>query len=794
MTFPVFIQKINTCKKLVPVLDTGLWPSPKELEIDRSQYIALQTAITKELAIIQGPPGTGKTFIGLKIVQLLLANSHVWRSDSLKSPILIVCYTNHALDQFLEGIMGCTEGIQMLRVGGRCKNNAVEPFILKNIKQIRRDSKKRTYSVMQNERECLYTVKTNERQIMDISSKLSKTSTQLVSVEMLKCVMSENHTESFERKESLTKLSIANFLECHDYNDDDNTDTNAIIRKEWESFILNEVVKMAQNEISMVFDVWALGLQKRAELYKAWQSECLQNISKFKLIEPSAKKCSDTILTLENLTKCLKKASSQFHLKTLRSHPIAHQVASAKLVAAWLCISDKGDTYEIKGIIDSYTEQNEIETMQEVDVINDIEEERQILDDDDYFIHDGRKTLDKDIQTKTKDDSQWVENRNQKKMAVQVKNLLQNVDPFSEDEMNNIKNIWSLDNYARRRVYMYWLQKYRIKLREDVKQAETMFNSAAYRLQEVRDQETVEIMRECSVMGMTTTGAAKFRKLLQKVNPQIIIVEEAAEVLESHIVTTLNDKCKHLILIGDHKQLRPSTSVYELSKKFEMDVSMFERLVNNGLPCVTLEEQHRMRPEISEILKRESLYLNLRDHASVLRYEHVRGVDTDFQFISHSEPEVDSKESTSYSNLHEAKYIAELTRYFLNQGYASDQIAVLTHYIGQVFLLRKQMPKPLFEGVRITAVDNFQGEENDIILLSLVRSSENSSKRNPIGFVGTQNRICVSLSRAKIGLYVFGNFALIESCSHMWADIISDMKEKDRVKDSLRLRCSNHPD
>lgn len=48
-------------------------------------------------------------------------------------------------------------------------------------------------------------------------------------------------------------------------------------------------------------------------------------------------------------------------------------------------------------------------------------------------------------------------------------------------------------------------------------------------------------------------------------------------------------------------------------------------------------------------------------------------------------------------------------------------------------------------GVRVTVVDNFQGEENDIILLSLVRSNE----ENKIGFLRTDNRICVALSRAK---------------------------------------------
>lgn len=51
------------------------------------------------------------------------------------------------------------------------------------------------------------------------------------------------------------------------------------------------------------------------------------------------------------------------------------------------------------------------------------------------------------------------------------------------------------------------------------------------------------------------SGAAKYRQILQKVEPQIVIVEEAAEVLEAHTITTLSKACQHLILIGDHQQV-----------------------------------------------------------------------------------------------------------------------------------------------------------------------------------------------------------------------------------------------
>ncbi len=102
---------------------------------------------------------------------------------------------------------------------------------------------------------------------------------------------------------------------------------------------------------------------------------------------------------------------------------------------------------------------------------------------------------------------------------------------------------------------------------------------------------------------MTTTGAAKFKDILKNVNAEVVMVEEAAEVLESHIVTALTRSTKQLILIGDHQQLRPSTNVFELAKQHNLDVSMFERLVNNRYPHVTLTHQRRMRPEICDIVR-----------------------------------------------------------------------------------------------------------------------------------------------------------------------------------------------
>ena len=81
------------------------WPDRESLGLNESQMRAFKLALTKEFALIQGPPGTGKTFVGMKIAQALLDNTSLWQDEKGSSPILMVSYTNHALDQFLEGLI-----------------------------------------------------------------------------------------------------------------------------------------------------------------------------------------------------------------------------------------------------------------------------------------------------------------------------------------------------------------------------------------------------------------------------------------------------------------------------------------------------------------------------------------------------------------------------------------------------------------------------------------------------------------------------------------------------------------
>jgi helicase required for RNAi-mediated heterochromatin assembly 1 len=86
--------------------------------------------------------------------------------------------------------------------------------------------------------------------------------------------------------------------------------------------------------------------------------------------------------------------------------------------------------------------------------------------------------------------------------------------------------------------------------------------------------------------------------------------------------------------------------------------------------------------------------------------------------------------------------------------------------------------------VYVTVVDNYQGEENDIILLSLVRS--NPERR--IGFLATENRVCVALSRAKAGLFIVGNMEMLAENSETWQAIRTSLNDQEALGTQFPLR------
>lgn len=130
--FNKLVYKLSTFK--VSLLEEDKWPTPDELKLNPSQHQAFKSALTNKFAVIQGPPGTGKTFLALKITEVLLKNQ-----VSGNSPIVVVCYTNHALDQFLEGILKYTQNL--VRIGSQSKNESLTQFNLIEKRKMKRSDR-----------------------------------------------------------------------------------------------------------------------------------------------------------------------------------------------------------------------------------------------------------------------------------------------------------------------------------------------------------------------------------------------------------------------------------------------------------------------------------------------------------------------------------------------------------------------------------------------------------------------------------------------------------------------------
>ena len=332
-----------------------------------------------------------------------------------------------------------------------------------------------------------------------------------------------------------------------------------------------------------------------------------------------------------------------------------------------------------------------------------------------------------------------------------------------------------------------------------------------------------KIHRHAQVVGVTTTGAALYRDLLASVNPCVVLVEEAAEIMEPQVLAALPDCVQQLVMIGDHEQLPPPVENFDMKRR-GLDISMFQRLIESGHPHVVLHLQNRMRDEIAELLRVLRIYKKLETNPRTTRKNKAPGcVRTSLFFWSHSEPE--AKSGFSYYNEAEARMVSHLAIWMAKQhNVGLDKVTVIAAYKEQVRLIRRQITQlfqqddfaralpgsPLLPGqaepgkkderlrspIRVESIDNFQGDENDIIIVSLVRSSpptREGTLGQLIGHLRTRNRLCVAVSRARCGLYMVGNAALLQAKNDNWSKVINHLRKKNEVGTAIPLVCERHP-
>ncbi|XP_034238562.1 RNA helicase aquarius isoform X1 [Thrips palmi] len=292
------------------------------------------------------------------------------------------------------------------------------------------------------------------------------------------------------------------------------------------------------------------------------------------------------------------------------------------------------------------------------------------------------------------------------------------------------------------------------------------------------DRSKYLLVREARIIAMTCTHAALKRSELVNLGFKYdnILMEESAQILEIEtfiplLLQTPQDgfsRLKRWIMIGDHHQLPPVIKNMAFQKFSNMEQSLFTRIVRLGIPTVDLDEQGRARPSICNLYNwRYKKLGNLRHVQTWPEYCVANaGFHHDFQLINvedfngvgESEPS-----PNFYQNLAEAEYCVAVFMYMRLIGYPAEKISILTTYNGQKHLIRDVVnircaKNPLI-GLphKITTVDKYQGQQNDYILLSLVRTKT-------VGHLRDVRRLVVAMSRARLGLYVFARVSLFKNC------------------------------
>ncbi|GLH02045.1 Regulator of nonsense transcripts 1 homolog [Gryllus bimaculatus] len=671
----------------IQVLNEHSWPSKEQLGLDKSQLAAFKSALTEEFVVIQGPPGTGKTFLGLKVAKALLQNTPIWNIH--RSPILVVCYTNHALDQFLEGLISTTE--EIVRVGGQSKSAVLSKFNLREKRKVFNFRKANAH--LKREYHCMMTELMRFIRIYQANLEELKKHRGIVSVTFLK-------------QHQIISSQQMHCFECRGAKEDE-------ILQEW-------LMQGFEEYYGSVFDIQEdRGIVEDEDIVGGGAAE-----------EDEIWHTAEDDPILFDLGDIAHNLEYAIDLQSLEERIKKFQIIS--------------ETYKNSPLAPEYR----------------LEEENCLY----------QQEILKYLQTCLK--------MNHHSKAAYVQRL------------HSFRNIWQLNVKDRWLLYKDWINTLKNILREKIHKNEEQYRDYAKRFEEIKQICNAEVMQQALVVGMTTTNAARLQNLLQALKPRIVIIEEAAEVLESHVVVSLTNKCEHVILIGDHKQLRPNPAVYKLARQYNFDISLFERMVNNGLKCHCLENQHRMRPEIAQLIV-PTIYPDLKNDLSVYNYAAVRGITKSLFFITHNIPEEEVDEIMSHKNCYEADFILALCRHLIWQGYKPEEITILVTYKGQMFYMKqKQKQYSIVCDVNVTVVDNYQGEENKIILLSLVRSNKDAK----IGFLSTENRVCVALSRAKEGLYIVGNMDNLVESSKIWPKIKDSLMKQESYGTHLTLQCEIHHD
>jgi regulator of nonsense transcripts 1 len=261
----------------------------------------------------------------------------------------------------------------------------------------------------------------------------------------------------------------------------------------------------------------------------------------------------------------------------------------------------------------------------------------------------------------------------------------------------------------------------------------------------------------------------------------IVIVDEATQAVEPTVLIPLIHYARKLVLVGDDKQLGPVVANKEL-EDVGYGRSMFERLIQLGVPKIMLDKQYRMHPEISAFPNVEFYGGGITDgitpqDRAIPQFScfPVQGFPLVFINLQDGETQV----GTSFQNATEARAVQTVVAMLMRGDVRDSEIGVISPYLAQVTLLRSMLSQSRFPKLKIATVDSFQGSEKNYIIMSCVRSG------GTIGFVRDARRFNVSITRARCALIVVGDATTLSQQSPLWARFIDRFTQKGAIRRDL---------
>lgn len=277
------------------------------------------------------------------------------------------------------------------------------------------------------------------------------------------------------------------------------------------------------------------------------------------------------------------------------------------------------------------------------------------------------------------------------------------------------------------------------------------------------------LFADARVIACTLTGSA--HPLLTGRRFGTLFIDEAAQALEASCWIAIQ-KADRVILAGDHRQL-PPTIKSPAALSGGLDKTLMQTICENKSRCVSmLTIQYRMSDEIMQFPNHE-FYDGLLQSDPSVKYRGILDWDTAIEWMESEENEGETLASDGLSRINpvEAELALQTLHDYIERIgkdrilYERLDIGIISPYKGQVQLLRRMLRKdsywkPLRHLVSINTVDGFQGQERDIILISMVRQNE----QGQVGFLSDLRRMNVAITRARMKLIIIGHSPTL--CKH----------------------------